>query len=113
MSDVGGTSPRRCGCRSRRGPLGPATAADGRSAEELIAEYDEERPAGRLSCRLDAAVTAWCVLTALFVIRQVFDPQSEGKQFYLSLFLTSVLPLVFVTNRKEPTDGCLGDGTVP
>ena len=113
MSDVGGTSPRRCGCRSRRGPLGPATAADGRSAEELIAEYDEERPAGRLSCRLDAAVTAWCVLTALFVIRQVFDPQSEGKQFYLILFLTAVLPLVFVTNRKELTDGCLRDDSVP
>ncbi len=80
-------------------PLGPAAAEDGRSVAELIAEYDEERPARRLSHNLDVAVTAWCFGTSLLVIRQVFDPHSQGKQYYLIMFLTAVLPVVFITYR--------------
>jgi TRAP transporter 4TM/12TM fusion protein len=69
------------------------------SPDELIAEYDEERPARRLSPRLDRVVVALCFLTSVFVLWQVFAPLQRGNQFYLILFLAAVLPLVFVCYR--------------
>jgi TRAP transporter 4TM/12TM fusion protein len=69
------------------------------SPDELIAEYDEERPARRLSPRLDHVVVALCFLTSVFVLWQVFAPLQRGNQYYLILFLAAVLPLVFVCYR--------------
>jgi hypothetical protein len=73
--------------------------ASRRSPDELIAEYDEERPARRLSPRLDRVVVALCFLTSVFVLWQVFAPLQRGNQYYLILFLAAVLPLVFVCYR--------------
>lgn len=71
------------------------------SVEDLIAEYDEERPSRRLSPRLDQAIGFVCFATSVFVLWQVFLPLSQGNQFYLILFLAAVLPLVFVTYRMR------------
>ena len=75
---------------------GPPVAPD-----ELVAEYDEERPARRLSPRLDRVVVALCFLTSVFVLWQVFAPLRRGNQYYLILFLAAVLPLVFVCYRAR------------
>lgn len=76
----------------------PEPVADS-SVEELVAEYDEERPSRRLSPRLDETLTVVCFLVSVFVVFQVFRPLSQGAQYYLILFLTCVLPLVFVCYR--------------
>lgn len=83
------------------------------SVEELIGEYDEERPGRRLSPRLDRAVTAVCFAVSVFVLYQVFYPLRQGGQYYLILFLAAVLPMVFVCyralrSRKRAADGSQG-----
>lgn len=84
------------------------------SVEELIGEYDEERPGRRLSPRLDHAITAVCFAVSMFVLYQVFSPLRQGGQFYLILFLAAVLPLVFLCyrglrSRRRAADGSQGD----
>ena len=78
-----------------------------RSPDELVAEYDEERPGRRLSPRLDRVVVALCFAVSLFVLWQVFAPLQRGNQYYLILFLAAVLPLVFVCYRprSRPASG--------
>ena len=76
-------------------------AGDARSADELIAEYDEERPSRRLSPGLERAVVACCFAVSVFVLWQVFAPLQRGNQYYLILFLAAVLPLVFVCYRPR------------
>ena len=100
-----GRHPRRAGgrgCPRRAGPAArdapPAGSVD---ADELIAEYDEERPGRRLSPGLDRVVVGLCFLTSLFVLWQVFAPLQRGNQYYLVLFLAAVLPLVFVCYRPR------------
>ncbi|MDQ4053046.1 MAG: TRAP transporter fused permease subunit [Actinomycetota bacterium] len=68
-------------------------------AGRIAAENDEERPSRSLSSRLDLVVGAWCFLVALFVLRQVFWPLTQGSQFYLVIFLGVTLPLVFLAYR--------------
>ena len=68
-------------------------------AERLAAEFDEERPGRRLSHRVDLAVNLWCFLVALFVLKQVFFPLTQGSQYYLVIFLAVTLPLAFVCYR--------------
>ena len=83
----------------------PAAAADNavatRSADELIDEYDEERPSRRLSAGLDRVLVAVCFAVSVFVLWQVFAPLQRGNQYYLILFLAAVLPLVFVCYRAR------------
>jgi TRAP transporter 4TM/12TM fusion protein len=82
-----------------------ASAVD---ADELIAEYDEERPGRRLSPGLNRVVVGLCFLTSVFVLWQVFAPLQRGNQYYLILFLAAVLPLVFVcyrARRRPPGPG--------
>jgi TRAP transporter 4TM/12TM fusion protein len=69
--------------------------------DKLIARYDEELPARRLTGRLSAAVTLACFAISLFVLRQVFAPLAYGNQFYLILFLGFVLPLVFICYKPR------------
>ncbi|MHA3834251.1 TRAP transporter permease [Terrabacter sp. AAH1] len=75
-----------------------ASAVD---VDDLIAEYDEERPQRRLGERLDSLVTLYCFAISVFVLLQVFVPLRQGNQFFLMLFLGLVLPLVFVTYRSR------------
>lgn len=76
----------------------PAERSD---AVELVADFDGERPSRRLSPHLELAVTLWCFVVALFVLRQVFQPLELGSQYYLVLFLGLTLPLVFVCYRAR------------
>ncbi|UYM03964.1 TRAP transporter permease [Solicola gregarius] len=75
----------------------------------LATEFDEERPARRLSVRLDLFVNLWCFLVSIFVLRQVFSPLDLGNQYYLVYFLALTLPLVFLCYRarasRKPKDG--------
>lgn len=94
----------------------PPRAAEPADVDALLAEYDEERPARRLTGPVAVAVTAVCFLVSVFVLRQVFAPLAQGNQFYLILFLAFVLPLVFLaykpgrrggTDRPGPLDWVL------
>ncbi|SEE46939.1 TRAP transporter permease [Jiangella alba] len=76
---------------------------EGADVGELVARYDEELPARRLSGRVALAVGVACFAVALFVLRQVFWPLSAGNQYYLMLFLAFVLPLVFLCYRGVTT----------
>ena len=69
--------------------------------EELVADFDEERPSRHLSPRVHRMVGLWCFAVSLFVLRQVFDPLEQGSQFYLIIFLGLTLPLVFVAYRAR------------
>lgn len=77
--------------------------------DQLIGEYDEERPARRLTPRLDRVVTAACFVVSVFVLYQVFRPLRQGGQFYLILFLACILPLVFVCYRPGRSRGRIGE----
>lgn len=69
------------------------------AADGLAAEYEQERPARRLSPRLSAAVGAVCAALSVFVLWSALFPPARGGQFYLTLFLAAALPLVFLTHR--------------
>ena len=77
--------------------------------DELVADYDEERPARHLSPRVDRFVGIWCFAVALFVLRQVFAPLEQGSQYYLILFLGVTLPLVFLCYRVRATKRAVSD----
>ena len=68
--------------------------------ETLLAEYDEERPGRRLSGATDIAFAVVCALLSLFVLYNVFRPVPQGGQYYATIFLAVVLPLVFCGYRS-------------
>src|ERR1700754_3301165 len=74
-------------------------SGEGADVGELMARYDEELPARRLSGRVALAVTVLCFGVAVFVVRQGFWPLSAGNQYYLMLILAFVLPLIFLCYR--------------
>ncbi|WP_083752343.1 TRAP transporter permease [Saccharothrix sp. ALI-22-I] len=78
--------------------------------DELIAEYDEERPSRTLSRRWELGVWVAGLAIALLVLKQVFWPFSKGGQYYLVIFLAVTLPLVFLCYRPR---GRRGDGDDP
>ncbi|UWP87658.1 TRAP transporter fused permease subunit [Dactylosporangium fulvum] len=63
---------------------------------ELAAQFEDEKPGRRLSGPVQIGVTAVGTAAALLVLWQVFRPLSQGSQYYLVVFLSVVLPLVFV-----------------
>ncbi|WP_030908612.1 TRAP transporter permease [Streptosporangium amethystogenes] len=64
------------------------------SADELIAEFDAERPARRLSGRVAQAVMLVALGLSLYVLYRAFRPGPVLP--YRMLFLAVVLPLTFV-----------------
>ncbi|MFI7360031.1 TRAP transporter permease [Streptomyces avidinii] len=70
-----------------------------RTADELVAEFDQERPARKLSPVVSAAVSAVCAVLSVFVLYAIFFPVAKGGQYYLTLFLAATLPLIFLTHR--------------
>ena len=72
------------------------------SVDDIVGEYDEERPGRRLSPALDRAVTAVCFAVSAFVLYQVFSPLRQGGQFYLILFLAAALPLPSISFPRAP-----------
>jgi TRAP transporter 4TM/12TM fusion protein len=61
---------------------------------------DEERPARQLSGRVGAAVSIVAFGVAVLVLWQVFRPLAQGSQYYLIIFLSGTLPLVFLAYRS-------------
>ncbi|MEO3747209.1 TRAP transporter fused permease subunit [Plantactinospora sp. B5E13] len=61
---------------------------------------DEERPARQLTGPVGTGVAVVAFAVALLVLWQVFRPLSQGSQFYLIIFLSGVLPLVFLAYRS-------------
>lgn len=92
-------SPDAVDVAGRRPEASGAREVSQERVDELIAEFDEERPSRRLGPRLNLAVNIACFAVALYVLRQVFDPLPQGNQFYLIIFLGAMLPLVFLTFR--------------
>ncbi|SFI67057.1 TRAP transporter, 4TM/12TM fusion protein [Amycolatopsis sacchari] len=76
---------------------------------DLVAEYDEERPARRLSRRTDLLVHLVALAVGVLVLKQVFFPYSKGNQFYLVIFLGCALPLVFLCYRPRSRPTALRD----
>jgi TRAP transporter 4TM/12TM fusion protein len=68
-------------------------------------EDDEDQPSRRLHGPVAIVVTTLCCALALFAVKQVFWPSSDGVQHYLSLFLAAALPLTFLLfpARRAPT----------
>jgi TRAP transporter 4TM/12TM fusion protein len=73
------------------------------SPEDLIAEYDAERPARHLPGTLSLAVTGVALCLSLYVLWQTFLPGSVLP--YRMAFLAVVLPLVFVCYRPRRGGG--------
>ncbi|GAA3161321.1 TRAP transporter fused permease subunit [Planomonospora alba] len=73
------------------------------SPEDLIAEYDAERPARHLPAGLSRAVTAAALALALYVLWQTFSPGAVLP--YRMAFLAVVLPLVFVCYKPRRRGG--------
>src|SRR3954454_10233359 len=64
-----------------------------------LAEYEQEKPARRLRPALDLGISAWCAVISIGVLVQVFFPLSAGTQFYLVIFLATVLPITLLCYR--------------
>ena len=79
----------------------PVRVDTARQAEFEVGEHDEERPARRLSGRVELFVWAASVAIALLVLKQVFLPFAKGSQYYLVIFLGVTLPLVFLCYRPR------------
>ncbi|MGW7369017.1 TRAP transporter permease [Streptomyces sp. NPDC054841] len=69
------------------------------TVEELVAEYEQERPMRRLSSPVRAVVSAVCAVLSVFALYVVFFPLEEGPQYYVTVFLAVALPLCFLTHR--------------
>ncbi|MEV5411388.1 TRAP transporter fused permease subunit [Thermopolyspora sp. NPDC052614] len=85
----------------------PATTAS--TTEGLIAEYDAERPARRLSGRTALLVTIVAVGLAVYVLYWTFRPGSVLP--YRMTFLAVVLPLTFLCYRPRGRRPGTGAGT--
>ncbi|MGV9773388.1 TRAP transporter permease [Streptosporangium sp. NPDC003464] len=73
------------------------------SPDDLIAEFDAERPARRLSGRVAAAVTLVALGLSLYVLYWAFRPGPVLP--YRMTFLAVVLPLIFVCYRPGRRGG--------
>ena len=71
------------------------------TAEQLLAEFDEELPTRKLPQALDRLLTFYCFAVSVFVLYQVFFPLREGNQFSLIVFLSATLPLTFLVYRAR------------
>ena len=58
---------------------------------------DEELPARKLTGPVGTAVSVIAFLVALLVLWQVFRPLAQGSQYYLIIFLSGTLPLVYLS----------------
>lgn len=73
------------------------SATQARSAEELIAEYDAERPARHITGRLAYVIGALALGVSLYALYAVFNPMPVLP--YRMSFLAAVLPLTFLAYR--------------
>lgn len=65
--------------------------------DELIAEYDAERPARRLSAPLGTSLAVVAAATSIWVLYRVFHPINTQQN--RMVFLAAVLPMTFLVYR--------------
>ncbi|MCW3817652.1 TRAP transporter fused permease subunit [Micromonospora sp. DR5-3] len=79
----------------------PGRADDGQVAappdtREFAAQFEDEKPGRVLSGPVGRLFTGITVAVALLALWQVFFPLPQGSKYYLIIFLTGVLPAVFL-----------------
>ncbi|MFC4088577.1 TRAP transporter permease [Micromonospora sp. GCM10011541] len=104
----------------------PAWADDGPTSahsdtRELAARFEDEKPGRVLSGPIGLLFTGATLAIALLALWQVFFPLPQGSKYYLIIFLTGILPMVFLAypadlrlpRRHRPTadaPGASADG---
>ncbi|WP_375373511.1 hypothetical protein [Micromonospora sp. ATA51] len=91
----------------------PAWADDGPTSahpdtRELAARFEDEKPGRVLSGPIGLLFTGATLAIALLALWQVFFPLPQGSKYYLIIFLTGILPMVFLA---YPADLRLPAGT--
>lgn len=85
-------------------PTEIATASPATATVETIAVPqvvdDQEKPGRELRGRIQHFVAGVAFAVAILTIWQVFRPLSQGSQFYLIVFLSGSLPLVYLVYRS-------------
>ncbi|WP_200215506.1 TRAP transporter permease [Micromonospora coerulea] len=79
----------------------PAWADDGPTGahpdtRELAARFEDEKPGRVLSGPIGLLFSGATLAIALLALWQVFFPLPQGSKYYLIIFLTGVLPMVFL-----------------
>ncbi|MFR9778754.1 TRAP transporter permease [Micromonospora sp. MS34] len=97
----------------------PVWADDGPVAahhdtRELAAQFEDEKPGRVLSGPVGLLFTGVTLAIALLALRQVFFPLAQGSKYYLIIFLSGVLPMVFLAYPSGLRPPLLRQGaTVP
>ncbi|MEU5721399.1 TRAP transporter fused permease subunit [Micromonospora sp. NPDC047738] len=84
---------------------------------ELAAQFEDEKPGRVLSGPVGLLFTGVTVAVALLALWQVFFPLPQGSKYYLIIFLTGILPVVFLAypsgvrppRRRPATAPAAGD----
>ncbi|OKI65113.1 TRAP transporter permease [Micromonospora sp. CB01531] len=84
---------------------------------ELAAQFEDEKPGRVLSGPVGLLFTGVTVAVALLALWQVFFPLPQGSKYYLIIFLTGILPMVFLAypsgvrppRRRPATAPAAGD----
>jgi TRAP transporter 4TM/12TM fusion protein len=76
-------------------------ALSAEAAAQLAAQFEEEKPGRVLGGRLSLLISTVAVGVGLLVLWQLFVPLAQGSQYYLILFLSGVLPLVFLSYASD------------
>ena len=61
---------------------------------------DQEKPGRQLLGNVNRFVAGVAFAVAVLTIWQVFRPLAQGSQFYLIVFLSGTLPLIFLVYRS-------------
>jgi TRAP transporter 4TM/12TM fusion protein len=77
-----------------------STSAPTADAPATLQVDDQERPGRELHGWPNGVVAVVAFAVAILTIWQVFQPLSQGSQFYLIVFLAGTLPLVFLVYRS-------------
>jgi TRAP-type uncharacterized transport system fused permease subunit len=79
----------------------PDQALSAAAAQQLAAQFEEEKPGRVLTGKVALLVNVVAVVVGVLVLWQLFTPLAQGSQYYLILFLSGVLPLVFLSHAAE------------
>ncbi|MFG3686633.1 TRAP transporter permease [Micromonospora sp. NPDC047740] len=101
--------------KPRRADDAPLAAP--RDTRELAAQFEDEKPGRVLSGPVGLLFTGVTVAVALLALWQVFFPLPQGSKYYLIIFLTGILPVVFLAypsgvrppRRRPATAPAAGD----
>jgi TRAP transporter 4TM/12TM fusion protein len=77
------------------------------AAQQLAAQFEEEKPGRVLTGRTGLLVSVVAAAVGVLVLWELFVPLAQGSQYYLIIFLGGVLPLVFLSysaGRRSPND---------